>query len=258
MTDRYVEWDAAYVLGALAPAERLDYEQHLGECVRCRAEVSELAGIPGLLGHVDLPQVLALDAGGLVGPRSGTSGPQWQGSDTQEGAAAARPIRARARGRSIAVPSRWAVPAAAALLLVTGAAGGAGISALAQGPGGATVATATAGRWAFSSVGATTITAVVDVSTEPGGTLVAVECQYADRSGYATPTTGATLALWVVDDRGEAVRATTWQARTDEVMRPTVQVPTPAADIARLEIRDDEDGAVLMTSTPPGAVPADA
>ena len=35
--DPYAEWDAAYVLGALSPAERLEFEGHLSGCGRCRA-----------------------------------------------------------------------------------------------------------------------------------------------------------------------------------------------------------------------------
>jgi anti-sigma-K factor RskA len=43
----------AYVLGALAPAERAAYERHLASCPECRYEVSDLAGLPGLLGRLD-------------------------------------------------------------------------------------------------------------------------------------------------------------------------------------------------------------
>src|SRR4051812_36705433 len=50
--DPYAEWDAAYVLGALAPAERLEFEGHLALCTRCRASVAEIAGLPGLLAQV--------------------------------------------------------------------------------------------------------------------------------------------------------------------------------------------------------------
>ena len=40
---RYAEWDAAYVLGALSPAERREFEEHLDECEKCRAAVTELS-----------------------------------------------------------------------------------------------------------------------------------------------------------------------------------------------------------------------
>ena len=33
----YADWDSAYVLGALEPAERREYEAHLERCERCRA-----------------------------------------------------------------------------------------------------------------------------------------------------------------------------------------------------------------------------
>jgi hypothetical protein len=45
--------DAAYVLGALSPGERLEFERHLATCDDCTRAVQELAGLPGLLGRVD-------------------------------------------------------------------------------------------------------------------------------------------------------------------------------------------------------------
>jgi hypothetical protein len=49
--------DAAYVLGALSPSERLDFERHLATCDECARSVRSLAGMPGLLDRVD-PSVL--------------------------------------------------------------------------------------------------------------------------------------------------------------------------------------------------------
>lgn len=41
--------DAAYVLGALEPAERADFERHLAGCADCRRRVAEVAPLPALL-----------------------------------------------------------------------------------------------------------------------------------------------------------------------------------------------------------------
>ncbi len=45
--------DAAYLLGALEPAERLAFERHLASCSICQQSVSELAGLPAVLERVD-------------------------------------------------------------------------------------------------------------------------------------------------------------------------------------------------------------
>lgn len=47
-----------YVLGALAPGQRLEFERHMASCEECRAEVNDLAVLPGLLGRLDEESVV--------------------------------------------------------------------------------------------------------------------------------------------------------------------------------------------------------
>ncbi|HJQ46811.1 MAG TPA: zf-HC2 domain-containing protein [Amycolatopsis sp.] len=51
-TDPFETYDAAYVLGALSPEDRAEFEAHLKECADCARAVQELAGLPGLLSQV--------------------------------------------------------------------------------------------------------------------------------------------------------------------------------------------------------------
>ncbi len=44
----------AYLLGALDPRERFDFEAHLGSCDTCRAELVRLAPLPGMLNQISL------------------------------------------------------------------------------------------------------------------------------------------------------------------------------------------------------------
>lgn len=55
--DPYLTWDGPYVLGALDPDERHEFEMHLSECDACRTAVAELAGLPGLLARVPVPDI---------------------------------------------------------------------------------------------------------------------------------------------------------------------------------------------------------
>ena len=41
--------DASYVLGALTPAERREFERHLAQCARCQLSVRQLARVAWLL-----------------------------------------------------------------------------------------------------------------------------------------------------------------------------------------------------------------
>jgi anti-sigma factor RsiW len=58
--DPFREWDAAYVLGSLDPADRRAFEDHLRTCAACRAAVAELAGMPGLLRMVPAQEATTL------------------------------------------------------------------------------------------------------------------------------------------------------------------------------------------------------
>ena len=67
-----------YVLGALEPAERADFEEHLAGCERCQAEVAELRGLPELLEQAAPP---------VEGPLGCGSGPsrRWSGRPRNSG-----------------------------------------------------------------------------------------------------------------------------------------------------------------------------
>ncbi|WP_432512364.1 anti-sigma factor family protein [Kineococcus sp. SYSU DK001] len=56
--DRFATSAGPYVLGALSPAERSEFEAHLRTCPDCRRGVEQLAGLPGLLSRTP-PQVVA-------------------------------------------------------------------------------------------------------------------------------------------------------------------------------------------------------
>ena len=58
--DRFVEFDAPYVLGALSTQDRATYEAHLAGCAHCQARVRELQDVPALLRTVPVEAVEAL------------------------------------------------------------------------------------------------------------------------------------------------------------------------------------------------------
>jgi len=79
--DKFAQWDAAYVLGALSPAERREFEEHLASCPQCQTAVSELAAIPGLLAQVSPADAAMLPM--TVDNQVGQSGETAEMSDTE-------------------------------------------------------------------------------------------------------------------------------------------------------------------------------
>ena len=65
--DDLAEWDAAYVLGALSLEERRTYEGYLAANPARAAELTELAGMPGILNALSRDEAVALtDLAGAV------------------------------------------------------------------------------------------------------------------------------------------------------------------------------------------------
>jgi len=209
-TDRYVEWDAAYVLGGLSPAERNEFEQHLAECERCRSAVGELAGMPGLLAQVPPAEAWAM----------------------AEELPSTRP-RPRPT-RKLLFPRWWQLAVAAVLLAVLGGVGGFAVRASldpAPGP-----------RFGFSAVGSAVpaITGVVDLVPAAGGTDVRVECQYAE------PVAGETYSIWIEDRKGQNTEVKDWQVRPNRVMHPSGHSPLPRRSIRAVEIREGQAGPAVL------------
>jgi hypothetical protein len=236
--DPYREWDAAYVLGALAPAERREYERHLAACEPCLAAVGEIAGIPGVLGTV-APRERAA----LLAPETGPAGHD-DGAGTAVVplagvAAAAR--RSRARRRSL-------LAAAAAALVAGGVTGGVALAGgFAPGgtDGGVPVAASAAGArtLVLQPVGGTDVHAELTATSTAWGTRLDWRCRYptppvpssgrADGPGAADRTT---YELVIVDSSGARTVVATWTAEGLEAEGLGASSAVPLDDVQRVEI----------------------
>jgi hypothetical protein len=239
--DKFAQWDAAYVLGALSPAERREFEEHLVSCPSCQAAVSELAALPGLLAQLppDDAAMLSL-ADEPVGGSAETpalSGVQTdvieQGPPPSLLPKMIKKVRTRRRRMVAAV----AGIAAAVVLVIGGVAVGAGL--LPVGPDGPQ-------RVAFSPVVPSAMIAVADVIPGQNGTEIKVECQYGE-VGEPTPGAGReTYSIFVVDRSGNASMIKEWPATPNKLMRPSGTTPLRVSQIADLEIRQTETDEVML------------
>jgi anti-sigma-K factor RskA len=101
-----------FLLGTLEPDEAAAFAEHLADCPACRAELDQLAGIPGLLG--DVPPLEPLPAGleertfaAIEAAAAQPTGP------TGRVVPIARAAKARWRPQT-----RWLVAAAAAVIVI--------------------------------------------------------------------------------------------------------------------------------------------
>jgi hypothetical protein len=226
-SDPYAEWDAAYVLGALAPAERLEFEGHLATCPRCRAFVAEIAGLPGLLAQ--------------VGP--GDAAALTETPDSPEGmpATVLPEVLAtvhRERGRL----TRLLVGLAAAVALVLG---GLGLGQVLDAPG-----PDEPQQLAFVAVAPSYITANVNLVPVGSGTEVQVECQY---SGATDPDPGghyARYSIVVTDRSGHATAIKDWPVSAHKVMRPSATTPLAVSQIRAVEIRETATDETVLRARP--------
>jgi Putative zinc-finger len=239
--DKFAQWDAAYVLGALSPAERREFEEHLANCPSCRAAVSELAALPGLLAQLppdDAAMVSLVDQ--TVAESAETpalSGVQTDVIEQGPPPSLLPKMIKKARTRRRRIAAAVAGIAAAVLLVIGGVAIAAGLLPLRPDD---------PQRVAFSPVVPSAMIAVADVIPGPDGTEIKVECQYGE---VDEPTPGAgheTYSIIVVDRSGNASEIKEWPATPNKLMRPSGTTPLRVSEIADLEIRETDTDEVLL------------
>lgn len=222
--DRYGSWDAAYVLGALSPSERREFEEHLAGCPGCQAAVSELAGLPGLLAQVS-PEDAALLAATPDrlddGPPPGLLSKMISGE------------RARRR-RLVGI----VVGAAAALVLLLGGIGyAAGLLPVdAQEPQ----------RIAFYAVAPTGMTGNARLVPVTDGTEIEVECVYAKDNAPTPGSAYAEYVILVMDKNGQLTEVKRWPAKPNKQMTPSGHTDLELSRIESVEIRDGSTNQTVL------------
>ena len=241
--DKFAQWDAAYVLGALSPAERREFEEHLSSCHDCQAAVSELAALPGLLAQIS-PADAAMLSLADNGSAEYTETPALSAAQAEVIEHGPPPsllpemikkVRMRRRRMVAAV----AGIAAAVILVLGGLAIGIGMVPVQPDPQ----------RVAFSPVVPSAITAVADVIPDKEGTQIKVECVYAEVSDPRPGGAHETYSIFVVDRAGQAEEIKDWPATPNKQMRPSGTTPLKVSQIADLEIRETATNEVLLRAS---------
>ncbi|GGI48592.1 hypothetical protein BCL57_003295 [Agromyces flavus] len=220
---RYADWDSAYVLGALAPGERRDYEAHLETCEACRRSVGELAPMPGLLARLAADRAEALldeTAVGAPAPR-----PELLDAVRREGG------RRRRRTRV-----RFALAAAAAVVVIAAVA--IPLALMRPAAAGETVA--------FRSLSDRPVSASAVLSPVDWGTRIELDCTYDAEPGDEGDGAGWPYSLVVVGKDGERSEVSSWRASPGATARLEAGTALAVDEIVSLEIRAVGSGDVLL------------
>ena len=232
MSCEFAHLDGSYVLGALSPGERRQFEQHLSGCNQCSQSVRELAGLPGLLARVE-PGILEEPPG--EEPVPDTLLPSLLGE-----------VRRTQHRRTLATAG---LAAAAAVLVTVGA-------AVTIGTTGDGSPEATPPTSITSTPAGRPMTAVRDVGMQaslafasvPWGTRLDLTCSYAAPVGRYEPQ--ATTYSMVVRTRdGRTEQVATWRALPGRTMQLTAATAASRADIASVEVRAADGAPVLRLTT---------
>lgn len=235
--DRFSEYAGAYVLGALSPQERHEFETHLRECPDCADCVQDFAGLPGLLATV--PRAVA--EAQPVGPLPDTLLP-----------ALIRQVRGRERRR------RWFTAAAAAAVAAALSVGGLTLAGVPGEQGTTTAGSSTSSTspgtpapslpgTAMAVVGHTPLRADLALEQVPWGTRLDLHCTYpagvfepGEPSPYPPSGGGGeepAYELVVRSTEGDVQQVATWQAVPGKTITVTGATAWPRADIASVQVR---------------------
>jgi hypothetical protein len=234
MSCAYADRDGSYVLGALSPAERLEFEEHLAGCAECARAVRELAGLPGLLARVD-PAVLEQPSDESPVPE--TLLPTVLGE-----------VRRSRRRRSLLVAAAAAAAALAAVtvpMAVSGAFDRSGTPVAAPSPGSRTPVTVV--RRTMSPVGDSAVHASVTLASVAWGTKLELTCTYDRKPGSKPPQRASkvTYGLFVTTREGRTQQVGTWRSIAERTTRVSAATSATTQDIAWVEVRTSDGRRVL-------------
>lgn len=226
----YADWDAAYVLGSLSPAERRQFETHLEGCERCQVSVAELSGLPGLLARLDSDRAFELLEQTDAAPAGETAPIPPMPVDLVARIQQRQAKRSRSRTRLLLGLAAAAVVAAAVAIPVS----------ITSAPH----PTLTA---ALSPVVASPLSADVKLTSVGWGTKVDMSCHYRDIDSDA-PDARWDYALWVVQKDGTASELSSWSAANNSTVNLSAGTSVPVSQIAEVQVRSLSNGKVLLQS----------
>ena len=230
MTCPFTHDDAAYVLGALSPAERLDFEKHLPECDTCTRSVGELAGLPSLLGRVEAS---ALDQPPVDEPVPGSILP-----------ALSRAVRRARRRRTLAAAGLAAAVAAGIVVVVVTQAGDEDGSAPSVAgpnsvPSGVVPLT-------MEAVGDVPVQASITLEQVTWGTRLDLTCTYdTDSVAYELPP-AVDYTLFVLTRNGRKEQVGSWRSVDGKTMQLSAATAASTENIAAVEVRARDGRRVLL------------
>jgi hypothetical protein len=226
--DDIAEWDAAYVLGALSLEERRTYESFLAANPARAAELTELAGMPGILNALSRDEAVALTD--LAGAPPGEQRPDNIASLAQ--AAAKRQQRSRRTWLAAAVAS-------AAALLIAGGIVGATVFPNSPAP------TQTVAMQAMQPTPRGGLTAELAVTEKKWGTELNWACQYTKDWSRNV----ASYDIVVTTHDGVQQTVGSWKPAGDEATGLSAATSIPTKQIRTIDIRETGSNEPLAIKT---------
>ncbi|GAB3937880.1 zf-HC2 domain-containing protein [Kribbella albertanoniae] len=216
MSDKYREWDAAYLLGALSASERREYEEHLTTCAECSAAVASLTAVPAALAV--LPGDQAMMSVSISTPNLLPGLARKVADDRKRRRFRVGGLVAAVSAVSIGVGAVLAVP------LVQ------------DEPQGDYVV--------LAQTVESKLSADARLVPERWGTTIEISCRYDE---LATPSERARgYELYLTDASGKAQLLATWTAAPGTTVKPAATTKLRRNEISALDIRSSESGRILL------------
>lgn len=220
MTDSFATWDAAYLVGALTPADRAAFEVHLTECADCRRSVNQLAGLPGLLAGVTEERVRSVGEPMPAVPQ--TLLPRLL-REVQ---------RTRFRRRVTTGLVGIAAAAVLAIALIVGLRSTGSDDGTHQ-------AVQPLGQRTMSPISAEVpIRASARLDGKAWGTRIVVRCVYTGEPDKYPEGPHSTYTMVVTDDSGATQQIAAWEAKPGAPIVVDGSTSVPRSEISSVQVRD--------------------